>query len=336
MTEIKAEQQENAPIQPEPPKKSKPKKVTVFKIIERYAGYYFLRLSSFVVNALGEKKANKFGVAIGRIFYKRNKKYGQVAIKNLKFIYPEKSDEEIEHMALETLENFGKGATEFLRLPNIKDEELLRRTHLDERGIDILKQAYDKGKGVILLTAHFGNWEMMSARYNHEGFIVDAIARDPELKKTAEFMHRTREKKTLRKMYPNKNILPVMRALRQGRGIGILPDQHDMHGVVIDFLGRKARMAIGPAVLALKSGAAVVPTFALRNPDDTFELIIFDAIEAVPTGDNDADIQRLTQQFADIISGIIEKYPTQWLWFHDRWRPNVHLRGDFEPYVEED
>jgi len=333
MTEIKTGLPENTPTRLQPPKTTKPKKVTVFKIIERYAGYYFLRLSSFMVNLLGEKRANKFGISVGRLFYKRNKKYGPVAIKNLKLIYPEKSDEEIKHMALETLENFGKSATEFLRLPRMKDEELLRRTHLSEDGLEILRQAYDKGKGVILLTAHFGNWEMMSARYNYEGFIVDAIARDPELKKTADFMHQTREKRTLRKMYPNKNILPVMRALRQGRGIGILPDQHDMYGIVIDFLGRKARMAIGPAVLALKSGAAVVPTFSVRKPDDTFDLVIFNPIIAEPTGDNNADIQKLTQQFADIISDMIKKYPTQWLWFHDRWRPNVHLRSD-EPYVE--
>ena len=318
-----------------PPIERKKKKSTFLKQIERYAGYMLLRLCAFIVKITGEKKSAKFGIFMGRCFCKMDKRYGAVAVRNLKFIYPEKSDKEIESMALKNLENFGKSASEFLRLPYMTDGELLRRTYFSGDSLDIVKKAYSKGKGVLLLTAHFGNWEIMSARYNYEGFIVDAIARDPELKATANFMHQTREQRSLRRMYPNKNLLPVMRALKEGRGIGILPDQHDMHGIVIDFLGHKARMAVGPAAIALRSGAPIVPTFAIRQPNDIFEIIAMPEISIKQTGNADADIHRVTQQLADAISEIIKNYPTQWLWFHDRWRPNVHMKSEPEPYVED-
>jgi hypothetical protein len=129
--------------------------------------------------------------------------------------------------------------------------------------------------------------------------LLDAIARDPELPSTARLLREIRESRTLLRVYPKSSILPVVRALKENRVVGIVADQHDFNGIVVDFLDHPARTPIGPAALALMTGAQLLPAFCFRREDNTFHIRISPPIPLEPTGDRDADIARKEQDVRD-------------------------------------
>jgi KDO2-lipid IV(A) lauroyltransferase len=113
----------------------------------------------------------------------------------------------------------------------------------------------------------------------------------------------------------------MLRALQANRVLGILPDQHAAFGgIIVDFLGRPAATAVGPAVLAFRTGCAVVPGFCYRRPDGTYLARFFPPLELVRTGDREHDVRENTILFNEVIGEQIREHPEQWLWLHRRWK----------------
>jgi KDO2-lipid IV(A) lauroyltransferase len=239
------------------------------------------------------------------------------AIVNLRAAFPELSDGEILDLTRRIFINFGKSALEFLRIPSMTPEEVNQRVTFV--GEEHLRAAFEPGKGVLLITAHFGNWELMGSKLLQLGYPLDVIARNSELPSTTAIINTIREESGMR-VFARGDLLPAIRVLKQNRMLAILPDQHDYDGIFVDFFGRPAKTAIGPAAIALRTGAVLLPVFTFRQPDDTIRVVFQPPFAAQPTGNKDEDVRALTQRIMGLIEAAIREAPDQWLWFHNRWK----------------
>jgi KDO2-lipid IV(A) lauroyltransferase len=213
--------------------------------------------------------------------------------------------------------NFGVSLAEFFKAPSMTQPEIERI--LTVVGLEHLDAAFAEGKGVLLITGHFGNWELMARYICMRGYPVAVIARDADDRGTTELITMLRERSGYR-VFPRGNAARlVLKALRANEAVGILPDQN-AGDVFVEFFGQKAGSVAGPAVFHLRTGAPLVPLFNVRLPDDRHRVEILPPLRFEPSGDAQADYQRIMQALHDVLEGYVRRYPDQWLWLHDRWK----------------
>jgi KDO2-lipid IV(A) lauroyltransferase len=185
-----------------------------------------------------------------------------------------------------------------------------------------LLNAYRGNRGVLALTGHVGNWELMSAalaiRFGPGAVVVRPIDFSPFDK----LMRDIRTRRGMEIIPKQHSMRKLMAALRQNKGIGILLDQNvDWYeGEFVNFLGRMACTNKGLALIAMKTGAPVVPIFSVRQRDGRYRIVIQKEVELINTGDRIRDLQDNTALFTNIIESFVQKYPDQWFWFHNRWK----------------
>ena len=266
-----------------------------------------------VLRALGR------GLGIGGFYAMR--RYRVVALDNLRRAFgSEWSEEQIQATARESFRNLGVTLVEFLlRQPRITPEEVL--AEVEFAGKEHYAAAFARGKGILLITAHYGNWEMMGPRLAREGYQVNAISRVADDPGTEQMIESIRTRCGTKQIPRQKAAREGLAALRRNEILAILLDQNTAEGgVFVPFFGHPASTATGPAVFALKTGAALVPTFCLRNPDGTHTMIAREPIYPESTGDRAEDILRLTAELTLSIEEQIRSRPDLWFWLHNRWK----------------
>ncbi|MHB9023884.1 MAG: lysophospholipid acyltransferase family protein [Armatimonadota bacterium] len=288
------------------------------KRLERWAGARAIILLRRLIARLPKHSVAKFGRGLGCFFYAISRRYRVLTHKNIRLVYPSMPIREVKRLARQVFMHFGKVGVEFLRIPLLTPEEIDRCTRYVNR--EHLDAALARGKGVLMLSAHFGNWEYLVARLLRDGYAIDALQREAKDAETTRIVTEVRQSTGMRVFNKGGNMLPAVRALRDNRILAILADQHDFRGIFADFLGVPAMSPIGPATIALRTGATVLPAFAFREPDETIRIEFLPPFTPEPGQDRDEDIRALTQQFCDMISAQIRRAPEQWLWLHDRWR----------------
>ncbi|MBM3500704.1 MAG: lysophospholipid acyltransferase family protein, partial [Armatimonadetes bacterium] len=228
------------------------------------------------------------------------------------------SSRERRAIRLRVAQNMTTLFAELFKMRTLTREEIMALVPAD--GIDRLHAALARGKGAILISAHFGNWEAAGARLAAEGVDVAVVARDASDADVASMINSSRAGVQLR-VIQKDSALGMVRHLRANGVLAILPDQHSNEDPVrVNFLGRPAWCARGPAMLALRTGCAVVPGFALREPNGSLRGYILEEIPRPGTEDGEAAVQGLMQRIYDVIGGQITAHPEQWLWFHNRWK----------------
>ncbi len=298
------------------PDMSMPKK-PLLKRLQKWAADRFIHLLYAYVNRGGAPRTSSLGRTLGNLYFSCITSHRTRALANLRLAFPELTAGDTAALAHQVCVNFGKSSLEFLRIPAMTMEELRQRVVF--LGEEHVRAAFAPGHGVLLITAHFGNWELMGARLAREGYPLAAIARDSELPSTTAIINRIRESSGLC-VFPRGELLAAIRALKENRMLAILPDQHDYDGIFVDFFGHPAKTAVGPATIALRTGAMMLPAFTYRQPDDTIHAVFQPPFTARPTGNKDEDVRALTQRLTTIIEDAIRVAPDQWLWFHNRWK----------------
>ena len=262
---------------------------------------------------------NLLGSTLGSLFYVASKRYRNVALKNLRSVYGgEKSEEEIRGIAKDVFKHFTRGAFEFFRFLALDKKQISEL--IEMQGIEHVDTALAEGKGCVIITAHYGNWELLARKMVILGHTVSVIARDSDDPGMTGITNSIRESGGYSVYDRDQPIIGAFRCLKHNEILGILPDQNESHGIFVDFFGRPAATAVGPAVLALKSGAAVVPAFARRLPNGKYVGVIYPKIDFVASGDEDKDVRKLTALINKAIEVEIRSNPAQWLWLHDRWK----------------
>jgi KDO2-lipid IV(A) lauroyltransferase len=172
----------------------------------------------------------------------------------------------------------------------------------------------------MVVTAHFGNWELLGAVVSLLGYELAVLARDAQDPATASLVNAARNKLGMT-VLGRDDLNEMTSWLRQGKVLGVLPDQRQARGGrILDFMGRPATTALGPAILALRTGAAVVPAFARRMPDGRFHVVFYRPLDPPSGPERSRLIEVYAQKINQAIGDEIARHPEQWLWLHDRWK----------------
>ena len=279
------------------------------------AGFILTHLSYSVMRFLG-----RIFIVIGFVFLGRKKK---IALESLEIAFgKEKSDDEIKELLKTCFYNFGKGIVEiiyFMTHPQmIKDRVVIENKHY-------LDEALSCGRGVVAVSAHFGNFPLMLLRLAQEGYPVNAIMRSARDEKIEKYFEAARIRLGLKAIYSHprrKCVVNSIRALRNNEFLFILLDQHSGSGgsVFVDFFGTKAATATGPVVFAMRTESPILPIFIVRQKDDTHKIIIDKPFVLEKREDEKEMIQVNIARITNIIEQYIRQYPQEWSWMHRRWK----------------
>jgi len=269
---------------------------------------------------LSPASSARLGIVLGDIARLLDKRRREVARRNLRMAFGNaKSEEEINQIIRGVFRNIGQTAVEFLQIPTLTLDKAQAMITPDHR--ERLDECLRAGRGVVLVASHFGNWELMAAAGALAGYKISAVARpldDPVLDK---IVGKIRESSGLEVLSRRTSALAVVRRLKRDGIVGILADQNTRkQNIFVDFFGIKAATTPGPALLALRTGAALVPAFMMRDGPGKHRLILEEPIPVVRTGNEEADIIATTQKCVDVLERYVRQYPSQWLWVHRRWR----------------
>ncbi|MCD6361367.1 MAG: lysophospholipid acyltransferase family protein [Armatimonadetes bacterium] len=231
--------------------------------------------------------------------------------------------------------NAAKTVLELLRLPTMTEEERDELFQRDYENFEVIDQALERGSGVIMVTAHFGNWELLAAAIARRSpHPLTVVARDSNDRETASIINKARASSGMR-VIGRSQVREMLRTLQEGGILGMLPDQYvKSGGIVVDFMGVPAPTATGPAVLALRTGAPIVPCFGLRTEDDRIVCYFKPPFDIPDTGDRERDIRRGTEMINEALGEEIFKHPEQWLWLHNRWHLDEKPETDTEAHEQ--
>ena len=284
-----------------------------------FVAYIFVRALNKILALVPISASLWFGRRIGDIVFFFNKERRLVAYANLKSAFAsQKSPEELRQITKRVYRNMVQTFVEVLNLTKINRKYADR--YVEVVNMDRIRNAAKSGRGTILLTAHFGDWELSSLVSSVEGFPILVLVREQKMKRLNELLNRLRESngcKVIRKGMDVKNIL---KALYGKNIVGILSDQDaGKNGVFVDFFGRPTSYHSGPFEIAKHTGSLILPNFIVRTGGPYHKLYLEEYIDFQKSQNTD-DIKSDIQKFAKLLEDYVRKYPDQWLWLHKRWK----------------
>lgn len=286
------------------------------KEIAYYAIAAVFRLLSLIPRSTGLILGN----VIGRILFLVLKRRRNVVIDNLTRAFKnEKNKAEINILAKKLFQNLGRILFEMAWSSRLSKEEF--RKYIVVKGLDNYKKAQAKKKGVLFLSAHFGNFELLVASIAIFCSPVNTVVRHMSFRPLDPFVTQFRTRFGGKTIPARRSMRKILSALKNRESVGIPLDQSvDWYeGVFVDFFGRRACTNKGLSLIALKTGAPVIPAFLVWQ-GSKFVLEFQPELPLIKTGDKTIDIESNTQQYTKAIEQFIRRYPDQWFWVHNRWK----------------
>jgi Kdo2-lipid IVA lauroyltransferase/acyltransferase len=271
--------------------------------------------------------ARSLAAGVARILYALLPKLRKTAEVNLRIAFPEWSEARRQTVTRGMARNLGWMAAEFAQFPKYSKGNIEQIVALD--GHENFLEGQRRGKGVLILTGHIGAWELSSFAHALYGFPLHFMARPIDNKKLDDLVNSYRCSPGNRPIFKNESARVMLKILKESGTIGILADQNTMpeEAVFVNFFGKMASTTTGIARVALHTGAAVVPGYAVWDAGiRKYRLRFEPPVKLLRTGDTERDVVENTQQFTKVIEEIIRKYPEQWVWVHGRW--NTRPKGE--------
>jgi Kdo2-lipid IVA lauroyltransferase/acyltransferase len=291
------------------------------KRIKYSALYFFIRFLIFFSNLLPRKLWLSFCGWLGKIAYAVSPKPRERTIYHLGLAFSnEKSTKEIIALSKQVFVMLGKNAGDILRSLRVRKLEDLNK-FLETHGLENYEKAFARGKGVMFLTSHLGAFDLQITNMALRGLnpnIVGTALKDERLN---ELLWEYRNAYGAVAIERGKESVRLFKALKSGGSIAILIDQDTkVKSRFVDFFGMKASTPIGATILALRTGAAVVPTYIFLDKNGKQQMHILPEIPLVVTGDEETDLVVNTQNFTNFTEQIVREHPEQWVWMHERWK----------------
>ena len=282
---------------------------------------YILFLAfSFLSRLLGLKISIYFSKLIALFFFYVVPIRKNTVLENLKFAFPEMTQKEINRIAFKTYRSFSITLVEILYLPYTKDKKIENIIFI--KNLNLIKEKYELNKGVILLSAHFGNWEYIAISSSIQvGIPYSVIVKAQRNPYITKWMDKYRQKWGNKIVPLGASIRQVYSELKDKNIVAMVADQRGpVDGIRVNFFGRSAAVYPGPAMLALKTGAPIIYGIAVRQPDFSYvtELVEIE-LNNLPENE-DEKVKEICQRLTSYLEEIIRKHPEQWLWMHKRWK----------------
>lgn len=306
----------------------------------RHAGPIRARLEFAVVWALAKllglpprRLARALGKGIGRLAFHLTPRLRRTGLRNLEIAFPDMTAAEREQVLCRVYHHLGWHLAEFCQMPRYSRANT--RSFLRYEGLEHFLSARDEGKGVLIVTAHLGAWELSSFYHSMMGYPLSVVARTLDNPYVNRFVNGVRCLHGNRVIDKDEFARGLLSAMRRGETVGILMDTNmtPPQGVFVDFFGRLAATGSGLARIAIKTGASVLPGFLLWDKQSRGYVLRFGPPVSLPsTGNIEADATAGTAILTKVLESWIRRYPDQWLWVHRRWK--TRPEGERPIYTE--
>lgn len=286
------------------------------KLIE----YLLFRLFRFIILNLSLKNAQQLGLKLANVFFVILTRRKQIAVDNLRHAFPEKSDAEILTIARKAFQNFGITMAELLWFPRITPDVLAQLVKY--KNLELMMNRYTQGKGLIMLSGHFGNWELLALATGFVSKIPMTMIAKTQTNLLVDKIINYHRSLFGNKVVPMElAVREILGALSKGGIVAMIADQSaPKESIFVNFFGKHVATFEGPAVFCLRSGAAMQMGLIIRKPDFSYEVIIEEIQTSDLTEYNEATVHELTQRHTAVLEKYIRLYPEQWMWTHRRWK----------------
>ncbi len=256
----------------------------------------------------------------GHLGYLLDGRHRRIALENLRLIYGRDLEpSRARRMARGCWRHFGRITCDTLCFPRFDRRAVGRLVHYE--GLEHIRGAYAKGRGVLLFSGHFGHWELTALMQGFLDLPLVLVTRPLDNPLLEKILARLRGFSGNRIVHKRNAVREMLTALRSKLGVAIVLDQDARRdGVFVPFLGRLASTTPTLALLALRTGAAVVPTYSVPRPDGSYTIVYEPEVRVDSTGDREADVRRITAVCTQHIERWIREHPELWLWMHRRWK----------------
>jgi KDO2-lipid IV(A) lauroyltransferase len=281
--------------------------------------YFFFRLLQRIARHLSYATASRLGSTLGAVALALGIRR-TITLDNLNRAFPEQDPAAVRRIAAGAYRNYGTALMQMLWSMNAAADELVAVVHLRDEGV--FRQALARGKGVILLSGHFGSWELIVSSISlalKMPFVV--IAQTQRNRKINRFVNtlRSRFGSTMVPMGPS--VRQVMRALKEGKAVAMLGDQSGpKESVFVEFFGRPSATHRGAAAFSLKSETPIVMYMLVRREDGSYDVFFEEVDRSGLDGYSEENVLELTRRHTAILEKYIRRHPDHWLWMHKRWK----------------
>jgi KDO2-lipid IV(A) lauroyltransferase len=300
--------------------------------------YGLVRGVMSVIESLPRDLALKFAGMLGEMAAIIDGKERRLAEQNLRRAYGNIwSDEKIELVARECFVQIARNAADVIRSQRWDEFELAEMVQ-EVVGFEHFEAAYARGRGVVGVTGHIGNFELLAAWFSAVKKVrLSAIGRKLYDERLDELVVEHRERWGLENI-PTDSPKRVLEALREGRMLGVLMDLDSSRvaGYFVPFFGHPAKTAAGAIAIGRRTGSPVVPMALYRRPDDYYKIVVLPAFDIPCTENKEEDILSALGQCNRALEELINIDPTQWAWIHNRWKSKpsagTDIKGGFEEF----
>ena len=255
------------------------------------------------------------------ILFSVNKKHRKIAKANLDLAYEDTiSEDEKNEIIKGCYKNLVYTLADFIRNQGATKEEVLSKVTFKNESF--LTKLIKDNRKIIIMTAHYGNWELLSLAIAAKLTPLSIVGRDLESDVMNKILTKNREQFDVELLSKTGAMKGMVQALKKNRPVGILVDQNTKNeeGILIDFFGKKARHTPSAAVLAKKFDAVIIPAFIKSIDNENYEIEFFESFEVSNSEDKEKDILECVQKQADITEQVIRSKPNEWFWLHQRWK----------------
>ncbi len=272
--------------------------------------YHFLSILSRILSKLSLNDQVKISQHLASIFYHYIPKRKNLALKNLSIAFPNHPAEWIE----KTLKNCYKFLTfnfiQFLTFP-----KSTKNVIIEVIGQDLLDEALNKGRGVILISAHFGTWEILGHWLGVNNYPLRGVAQRQTNRGANKFFEEKRQLSGIKHVYRKVGFDHLYNILDENKILGLVSDQDaKSKGIFVNFFNRQASTHTGAAKFHLNTGAPMIFGFCIQTDFQKYK------IELISVSGSEKNVENITQEFTSILENIIRKHPEQNFWFHNRWK----------------
>lgn len=288
--------------------------------MQNHIEYFFFRILYLFVRLFSFKNIQQFGSKFGAFIFSVIGLRKKLVLNNLRQAYPEKSEEEINTIAIASYRNLFTAYFEILYLDKLTADQI--RQYISFPEIEKFKSYLQSGKGLIILTGHYGNWELCAlavpvlvpAKYT----VVVQKQRNPFVN---DFMSSMRSRFGSKLIVMERALRESLRALSNNEAVALIADQSGPEsGIYANFFGRPASTHQGPVVFQLRSGAPMVMLMLVREGLEKFRIELEEIDTTNLVGTDEEKMKELTQRHVNVLEKYVRLHPEHWLWMHKRWK----------------